>query len=210
MIPRMPAPPRRHPAALLRMALASPCAVLLAACTASSTLPSPPTVAADEARDLSRTERLAQDLVDADAAFAAGDTASLAPLVERIAVLEPEWLEKDTPSPLREWRVLVPDTAPPMRGRALGPGYMRGQVPGGARRVTEQLLLSGEIAHIALGSAPRGGLALRVRDADGKLACEHDPAHARDCRFVPIFTQRYRIEIENTGEAVARYYLVVD
>ena len=51
---------------------------------------------------------------------------------------------------------------------------------------------------------------LRVVRGDGKTVCEQTPAHARECRFVPSYTQRYRIVLQNTGKGEARYHIVFD
>ena len=98
----------------------------------------------------------------------------------------------------------------PVRGRALGPGYVRGTLAPGAARRMDQLFLSGQAATVAADSRPQKHLRLKIFDGAGKLVCDRSPAHVRDCRFTPVFTQRYRIEIANGGAATAHYYLVVD
>ena len=103
----------------------------------------------------------------------------------------------------------MPD-APPLRGRALGPGYVRGMLDVGATASLDQLFLSGQATTIAASSTPRQAMRLRLFDAAGKLICDQSPADARDCRFTPVFTQRYRIELRNGGPQSAHYYLVVD
>ncbi|HMN53808.1 MAG TPA: hypothetical protein PKC32_06405, partial [Sphingopyxis sp.] len=100
--------------------------------------------------------------------------------------------------------------APPVRGRALGPGYVRGTLAPGAAGRMDQLFLSGQAATVAANSRPQKHLRLKIFDGAGQLVCDRSPAHVRDCRFTPVFTQRYRIEIANGGAATAHYYLVVD
>ncbi|WP_432767567.1 MAG: hypothetical protein HEQ22_08940 [Sphingopyxis sp.] len=157
----------------------------------------------------SRATRIAHDLALADAAFEAGDRPVLASALLRIDRRSARPLDAATPDPLARWRAAVPGAAPPLRGRALGPGYVRGTLAPGAATSMDQLFLSGQAATIAAQSAPHKQMRLRIYDAGGALVCERAPAHARDCRFTPLFTQRYRIELSNGG-AQARYYLVVD
>src|SRR3546814_1711901 len=88
---------------------------------------------------------------------------------------------------------------PPLRGRALGPAYVRGTRAPGAATSMMQLFLSGQPATIAANSNPSKGLRLKIYEADGKLVCDRRPAQSGDCRFTPVFTQRSRIELSNGG-----------
>ena len=182
-------------------------AALLSACATAS---APPTSPAFPDTALSPTARLALDLAAADAAFAAGETQRLAAMLPRIEGRNPRPLDAGAPDPVAAWRAALPDTPPPLRGRALGPGYVRGTLAAGAARRMDQLFLSGQAATIAASSTPRQAMRLRIFDAAGALVCDRAPAHARDCRFTPVFTQRYRIELSNGGTKSARFYLVVD
>lgn len=116
------------------------------------------------------------------------------------------------PDPVPGWRAQAGTSAaamPPMRGSPLGPGYRSGQVPGGRSDSFEQLFLSGRKASVAL-SAPGGApLSLRVLDAGHNPVCASGDA-GRACRWVPLFTQRYLIEVRNGGSRAADYFLVVD
>ncbi len=176
--------------------------MLLSACAA-------PRVAGGDAT-ASPASRLARDMAVADAAFDAGDRAALADAVQRIERQSPRPIDGDAPDPVRRWRGALPDAAPPVRGRALGPGYVRGTLAPGAARRMDQLFLSGQAATVAANSRPQKHLRLKIFDGAGQLVCDRSPAHVRDCRFTPVFTQRYRIEIANGGAATAHYYLVVD
>src|SRR5690606_5746054 len=98
---------------------------------------------------------------------------------------------------LARWRDAVPAGVPPMRGRALGPGYANGTLEPGAAISLDQLFLSGQVATIAVRSTPLVEMHMRIHDATGSVVCDSRPAHARDCRFTPVFTQRYRIELNN-------------
>jgi len=182
-------------------------AALLSACATAS---APPTSGASTDTALSPAARLALDLAAADAAFAAGETKRLAATLPRIEGRNPRPLDTDAPDPVAAWRAALPGAPPPLRGRALGPGYVRGTLAAGAATRMDQLFLSGQAATIAASSTPQQAMRLRIFDAAGALVCDRAPAHARDCRFTPVFTQRYRIELSNGGAKSARYYLVVD
>lgn len=187
------------------LALAAAAAAALAACAGPGARPS---VSADAAS--SPASRLAADLAAADAAFAAGEMRRLAAMLPGIERADPRLLDGAADDPVAAWRAAVPDAPPPLRGRALGPGYVRGTLDAGATTSIDQLFLSGQATTIAASSTPRQAMRLRLFDAAGKLVCDQTPAYARDCRFTPIFTQRYRIELRNDGGQSARYYLVVD
>ncbi|MCJ1961294.1 hypothetical protein [Novosphingobium mangrovi (ex Hu et al. 2023)] len=118
-----------------------------------------------------------------------------------------EWSGED-PVPL--WRTVAPTTsapAPIYRGSPLGPGYRSGQVTGGKAEQFEQVFLSGEKARIALSSPGKAPLSLRVLDRNARAVCEGNNGA---CQWVPLFTQRYVIEIRNQGKDLARYFLVVE
>lgn len=85
-------------------------------------------------------------------------------------------------------------------GRSLNPGE---------RETFNQLFLSGTGASIAL-SAPTGDrLALKVLDPQAKPICTDETGKGALCHWVPLFTQRYTIEVTNLGKDDARYFLVV-
>ncbi len=177
----------------------------------SATAAATPTIAsANAGPTLSPSEQLADDLVQADAAYAAGNDAALAVLLRRIEMRGAKPASSAEPDAVALWRARAPDTLPPMRGRALGPAFSRGVLSPGKMMATEQLFLSGKSVTVTVGVAEPEKVRLRVTNAASRRVCEQEPAHARDCKFTPVFTQRYRIELLNKGVADARYYLVVD
>ncbi|TYC85412.1 hypothetical protein [Novosphingobium sp. BW1] len=118
-----------------------------------------------------------------------------------------EWSGND-PVPL--WRTVAPATsapAPIYRGSPLSPGYRSGQVTGGKADQFEQVFLSGEKAPIALSSAGKAPWSLRVLDRNARAVCEGNNGA---CQWVPLFTQRYVIEIRNHSKNLAGYFVVVD
>ena len=203
--------PGRVPA-LGRLALLAP--VLLAGCTsqggAENSLARPLMQGSTAPRAMSPVERLANDLAMADVAFENGDAKALANHLQSIDLAGATPSDANGEAKLNAWRSSIAAAPPAMRGRVLGPAYLSGILAAGSRINTEQVLLGGKAVSIAAGTAPRDTLRLRIVRGDGKIVCEKSPAHARECRFVPTYTQRFRIELYNTGPEDARYHLVFD
>lgn len=183
----------------------------LAALVASSALLAPAARAEDEAPGTS--ERVALALANARAAQDRADGPALAKALSVIgrAGARPldDWKGTD---PVPAWRALVPggdSGGGLMRGSPLGPGYRTGQVSAGRSDRFEQVFLSGRKATIALSTPGDTPLTLQVLDADRKPVCSTGDKR-RACRWVPIFTQRYVIEVRNGGNRLADYFLVVE
>ena len=152
----------------------------------------------------------AQQLADVMAAAASGDGAAVSRAVQVIDRLGAHPLEGAGEDPVGAWRVQAAVTTPPLRGRPLGPGYRSGRIPAGGSESFAQLFLSGTGATIAL-SAPNGGrVAMRVIDPSAKTVCKGEANRGGTCRWVPLFTQRYTIEVANLGSEDVRYFLVVE
>ena len=84
------------------------------------------------------------------------------------------------------------------------------RIAAGGRDSFAQLFLSGTASTIAI-SAPSGDrVALSVMDKDDKPVCKREGARGGACRWVPLFTQRYTIEVQNLGASDARYFLVIE
>lgn len=154
--------------------------------------------------------RVAADLAVAEQAEAAGDTAALAAAVNRLRNRGAHALDPSAEAILARWSAAAGVDPAPLRGRALGPGFRRGTLAPQESRALEQLFLAGKPAEISLQSSSPRGLRLTLRDAKTRIVCNHDPAAGRSCRFTPIFSQRYGIEIANGGQGDASYFLVFD
>ena len=172
--------------------------------------PAPSAITPAPSSGMTSTERLAYDLIEADSAFAADDRELLAEHVRAIELAGARPSDARGAAALRAWRGALPPEQRPMRGRVLGPAYISGRLAPGGKLRTEQVMLGGKPVSVAAGTAPRNGLRLRIARGDGNLVCEQSPAHARECRFVPTYTQRYRIELHNSGKRDARYHIVFD
>ena len=185
-------------------------AALLGACTpvANAPLARSSSPAASVAQD--RSALVATDLAAADLAFEQGDTAALAPLLTRLRAQGAHPLDASDGDPVAQWEAATGTDEPPFRGRVLGPGYSRGRLAPGANAVLQQTFFSGQKTALSIGERNPATLRLRVFDSKSRLVCEHAPAHGKVCRFTPIFTQRYKIEIRNGGQRDAVYYLAVE
>ncbi|MFM5908421.1 MAG: hypothetical protein ACKOPO_12700 [Novosphingobium sp.] len=177
---------------------------------ASACAMSPGVSSAEVASDLLPVQRLANAMADAADAESRGDTRALAHAVQAIDASGSRPLEASPTDPLPAWRDAARgEAAVPYRGRPLGPGYRSGKLGVGGRESFSQLFLSGTGATIAL-SAPTGDkLALRVLDPQSKPICTDESGRGGLCKWVPLFTQRYTIEVLNRGAGDARYFLVV-
>lgn len=154
--------------------------------------------------------RVAADLAAAEQAEVAGDTAALFAAVARLSNRGVQPLDPSAEAILARWSGVAGVRPAPLRGRALGPGFRRGTLAPRESRALEQLFLAGKPAEISLQSNSTPGLRLTLRDAKARIVCNHDPASGRSCRFTPIFSQRYGIEIANGGQGDASYFLVFD
>ena len=181
----------------------------LAGCVGTPEPTAPPPAFAPEA-PTSPALRVAADLAAAEQAENAGDTAALAAAVTRLRNRGAHALDPYAEEILARWSAAAGVDPAPLRGRALGPGFRRGTLAPGESRALEQLFLAGKPAEISLESGATLGLRLTLRDAKTRVVCEHDPASGRSCRFTPIFSQRYGIEVANGGQTDATYFLVFD
>jgi hypothetical protein len=152
--------------------------------------------------------RLADALAQADLAAEAGDGAGLARSLAAIAAIGARPLDPSSTAQLAEWQNRSP-APPPLRGRALGPGYRQGVLAPGDDLSLEQTFLSGQKASIALTTPSGSALLLQVIDGSAKPVCT-DRAATASCRWIPIFTQRHTIRLSNPGQRQARFYLVIE
>lgn len=152
----------------------------------------------------------ATDLAAAQDAYDAGDRVALGKLLARLRNRGVKPLDADGEQTVDRWAQAAPESGPPLRGRALGPGFLRGRLKPEELRATSQIFLAGKPTEISVAGGKGHPLRLRLLDAKAKVVCEHEPAYGRSCRFTPIFTQRYSIEIANRGADEASYYLVFD
>lgn len=169
----------------------------------------PLTEAPAEGDDISTAGKVASALARGETAFAAGDLETLRSVIRELEALGAAPDDASSADLVTQWRQSVPDLHPPMRGRALGPAYRKGQLEGQSVERIDQLFLSGKKASVAL-EGPSGRRAdLAIFDADNNAVCGPKDKDRR-CQWIPVFTQRYRIEIANPGGSPISYFLVIE
>ncbi|WP_159981143.1 MULTISPECIES: hypothetical protein [unclassified Novosphingobium] len=186
------------------------CAVLAASTAVILAVPGAAAQEQASAAPLALGERVALALATAQTAQSHADREGLA---QALGVIErsgarplSDWNGED---PVPAWRTLAAPMPSPLRGSALGPGYRAGKAQPGRSDSFEQVFLSGKKASIALSTPSDTPLTLQVLDAERRAVCSTADAR-RACRWVPVFTQRYVIEVRNGGNRVAEYFLVVE
>ncbi|MEH6790926.1 hypothetical protein [Parasphingorhabdus sp.] len=146
-----------------------------------------------------------EENADADALRAAAQT--LAGLGARPDAEEQEDLS-------RRWgeqakRIDPLTTLPVYRGRALGPSYQKGTVSAVSKVSTDQIFLAGKKASVALVPVSSKPMSIRIFDDQGKNICSQSTSSKpANCQWLPLFTERYRINIHTSESRPVNYYLV--
>lgn len=167
------------------------------------------------AADLSPSDPVLRTLLEGDAAEGMGNHGVLLDTAQILAALgaKPADGQADLAT---QWTQEahdhgVTDSGLGFRGRALGPAYRHGSLGAGGSMTVRQLFLAGQRAQISVAPA-RGAanLSMRVQGADGNTLCAKPIGGVQaDCIWLPLFTDRYDIVIENGGAVPAAFYLVV-
>lgn len=148
------------------------------------------------------------------AAEAAPSAAARAPYLERLDALGVHLADNaGSDDPLNQWRSQhkTPDGAP-WRGRALGPAYRRAVVQPGESLVIQQIFLAGQRAQIAAQVSTQGtsgAVAMAISNPRAEAVCTRQVAPRASCNWLPIFTERFAIALQNNGSRAASVYLVV-
>lgn len=143
------------------------------------------------------------------AADAARDPAERAEIVARLDALGVHAAEGSGDDPLAAWRAGGGTASRAVfRGRALGPAYQRARIGAGEALSLDQIFYAGERAEMA--ASARGGqpIGLAVANARSGNVCEIELAPQGQCRWLPLFTERFSIRLENHGDSAASVYLV--
>ena len=101
--------------------------------------------------------------------------------------------------------------APPMRGRALGAAYSRGNLAAGARSTTRQVFLAGQAASVTVVPLSAQTIEVAIAPERKNDVCTRRASRPQaSCRWTPGFTERYVIELANDGAQPADYFLIVN
>lgn len=178
------------------------------------------TTPAAPAADMLPADPVLRTLIEGDAALAGGDAAQLMDTAQVLKALgaTPAEGQDDLASLWTQEAQTRGATRSTLafRGRALGPAYRRGSLVAGGSFTMRQLFLAGQRAQISVaaagGSVGAGGagLSIKVQGADGATLCAKAVGGPQaDCAWLPVFTERYDIVIENGGSVPAGFYLIV-
>jgi hypothetical protein len=199
--------------------LATALAVLAAACAANTS--GGTALAAGMPREETRVDPVtqpsapratlvAQRLAEAEAAFADGDRDRLVRVLAALDAGGVHPLDAAASAALAGWQQAAGGTATPFRGRLLGPAYVRGELGPGEVWRSSQTFISGETSTLSVSHQGEGPVRMQVSDGKARPICQPRKGAAGACRFTPLYTQRYNIELRNEGDARAVYFLVFD
>lgn len=157
-----------------------------------------------------RAERLAVALADAENAHDAGENAKLARLLRSLRASGIRKADESDGDVIETWAMSAGMDTTPFRGRLLGPAYKRGELAPGESWRSAQTFVSGKPSTLAVSHNGAGPVRVSVSDQTSRFICRPDVARKVACRFTPLYTQRYDIELINEGSERAVYYLVFD
>lgn len=149
-------------------------------------------------------------LARGEAAYQVGDKDALANIVTALAASRIKPLDANQTDTLAMWQTASGVQPPPYRGRLLGPAYVRGELAPGQVWRSAQTFKSGEASTLSVSHKGLGPVRMKVSDAKAREVCTQRPTTSPACRFTPMFTQRYEIELTNEGDENAVYFLVFD
>lgn len=144
------------------------------------------------------------------AAEQAGSAASRQPILARLDAMQISAADGAEDDPLDGWRKAADPAADGtiFRGRALGPAYRRARLPAGSKLTLQQIFYAGQRAEIAAHTLGGQPVALAITDPRAEEICETRLAPRGSCRWLPLFTERFSIKLENPGAQETTVYIV--
>ena len=180
------------------------------AATVQASVAAAPTSSASSISSMPRASRLALDLADAEAAYDSREKVRLSKLLNGLYASGLAPKGDDQTDMLSMWASASGREAQPYRGRLLGPAYVRGELAPGERWTSAQTFKSGEPSTLAVSHKGAGPVSISVSDQRERSVCSTAGSTPPSCRFTPLYTQRYSIELVNEGTSRAVYFLVFD
>lgn len=157
-----------------------------------------------------RAVRIADALAEAEAAHDTGANERLSLLVSALQASGTAPRDQAETDMVAQWLQTAGLQTIPYRGRLLGPAYVRGELAPGESWRSAQTFKSGVPSTLAVSHKGAGPVRMKVSDQSERLVCAPDNGAKPACRFTPLYTQRYDIELINEGVGRAVYYLVFD
>lgn len=196
--------------AVLASAACAPISGGGSAATVQPSVAAAPTISAPSISSMPRASRLALDLADAEAAYDRQEKVRLSKLVNGLYASGLAPKGGDQTDVLGMWAKASGGETQPYRGRLLGPAYVRGELAPGERWTSAQTFKSGEPSTLAVSHKGSGPVSISVSDQRARSVCRTADSRPPSCRFTPLYTQRYSIELVNEGTSRAVYFLVFD
>lgn len=153
---------------------------------------------------------------DANAARVSGDATALyaaARTLDTLGAVPHETTRDFALNWTREALTMDPSVEqPPLRGRVRGPSYREERLAPGATLDLSTVFYAAEAAKITLDPSGAGPLAWSVglAEGDAPVCAGRISGAAEACVFVPVFTESYRIRIENTSDAPVTTLLITN
>lgn len=190
-------------------------ASLCAACSVNSANGGPPSAQTAQTpqpkqHPTHRASQVAQALAQAETAYKQGAFDILGQIATSLNARGVKPYETGASDTIAMWHQAAGHTSPPMRGRLLGPAYVRGELEPGEVWRSAQTFKSGETSTLAISHEGAGPVHMKVSDGKAREVCVAHKGDGKPCRFTPLFTQRYDIELMNEGDERAVYFLVFD
>lgn len=157
-----------------------------------------------------RAVRIADALAEAEAAHDTGANERLSLLVSALQASGTAPRDQAETDMVAQWSQTAGLQTIPYRGRLLGPAYVRGELAPGESWRSAQTFKSGVPSTLAVSHKGAGPVRMKVSDQRERLVCAPGNGAKPACRFTPLYTQRYDIELINEGVGRAVYYLVFD
>ncbi len=195
-----------------RMITALAASLMLAGCAGTANLASHAQADIDPMADplIASDDMLTSAAALLVAAQAAPDAASRAPVMERLLALNVQPADAASDNPLAQWRTAhAPYAGTPYRGRTLGPAYRRANLAPGQMIEIAQVFYAGRRAEMRA-QANRSTVALAINNSRDEAVCQAQLSPQAQCRWLPLFTERFAITLENTGDMPASVYLVFE
>lgn len=160
----------------------------------------------------------------AETAVEAGDKPALLKAVRQLDALGARPMNSGNDA-AKNWALMARKMGPnddmetvPFRGRVKGPAYRKQSIAAGESDVLEEIYYAAEPAELTLKSSPANTAAdaalvwtITEVGGDAEPICAGPIVNtAKACRFTPLWTGQYRIEITNKSEHAITYLFVTN
>ncbi|WP_430429726.1 hypothetical protein [Parasphingorhabdus sp.] len=197
--------------------------LVLAFCAACTHLPpagsiasAPVAAVGEDADPRSSVMRTANAIAQGEAALRSDQADSLMRAAQILAAVGARPADSNADNLADTWAQIASRqnpqlVAPIYRGRLLGPAYKSGTITGNGSIVIEQLFLAGKKATVALVPAAASKLTIHVKNGNGEPICVKPKVKEKaSCQWLPVFTDRFEIRVQNQSQTSVKYHLVLN